>query len=184
MFFIHIHRNSSAVFYRCAERFSPLREILKDSPLVFLLSAQKAKKELFSFIYHLNIREQKIAWKPLLKFFRWMKYLLSPKLRNTHPHLPVSPCLKTRKNTFQISSHRCGGGRIFSFFFSVLALPKLTSRKIILCVCNFFAQIYEVWLAWLAFEFWTNCSLCHFPLWISWDVCLVSPWHKNLKIHY
>lgn len=56
IFFIHIHRNSCAIFHRCAESFSPLRETLKDPPLLFLLSTQKAKKELFSFIYHVNIR--------------------------------------------------------------------------------------------------------------------------------
>lgn len=87
-----------------------------------------------------------------------MKYSVSSKLRNTQAPLwiltfpktqnvlIVSPWVETKKKTFQTSSQRFGEGEVFSSF-SVLALPKLTSEKMILYDCNFFGQIYEVLLA-------------------------------------
>lgn len=185
--------NSRAAFYRYAESFSPLRVALKASVLLFLLSAQKAKPELFSFVTAWIAGDEKRPGSPYTGLAaEWsicslqnseilrLSFGSSPSFK--HKCADASPWVKTRKKKTladvfpEIWGKSRGGGGAGTSSFSVLALPKLTSRKIILCDCNFFGQIYEVWLA---FQFWTICPLCHFPLWISWDVCLVSPWLAN-----
>lgn len=143
---------------------------------------KKPNQTVFSFIIaRIGSRGWKTAWKPLLRFVSWTKYLLSSKLRLSFRSSPslkqkcadVSPRAKARKKTLAGFFPEIWGRRGSFLFWT--------------CITKANKENDFVWLQFLWTDIWSLTCLSvpnkfswyHFPLWIPWDVCLVSPWLAN-----